>query len=96
MSFFCRLTRKHYWCVPHRTSDNKLVQVCYECGAERPARELHNEIAGEWLNRSLATAKAERVKLSVQSTVEFAPQRVETVERIAAGQGRPRKFVLIK
>jgi hypothetical protein len=21
-----------------------LVQVCYECGAERPARELHNEI----------------------------------------------------
>ncbi|MEW6212921.1 MAG: hypothetical protein AB1631_31650 [Acidobacteriota bacterium] len=26
----------HYWGVPHaRTSDNRLIQVCYECGAER-------------------------------------------------------------
>jgi hypothetical protein len=26
----------HYWGVPHpRSVDNKLIQVCYECGAER-------------------------------------------------------------
>jgi hypothetical protein len=26
----------HYWGVPHpRSTDNRLIQVCYECGAER-------------------------------------------------------------
>lgn len=26
----------HYWGVPHpRATDNRLVQTCYECGAER-------------------------------------------------------------
>ncbi|HVF91307.1 MAG TPA: hypothetical protein VNH22_14670 [Blastocatellia bacterium] len=45
MSIFCRLLRKHYWGSPHRSSDNKLVQVCYECGAERPASDLYNEVA---------------------------------------------------
>jgi hypothetical protein len=26
----------HYWGVPHpRSTDNKLIQTCYECGAER-------------------------------------------------------------
>lgn len=26
----------HYWGVPHpRSTDNKLIQICYECGAER-------------------------------------------------------------
>lgn len=26
----------HYWGVPHpRSTDNRLVQTCYECGAER-------------------------------------------------------------
>ena len=43
MSFFCRLSRKHYWSLPHRDEEKHLVQVCYECGAERPARELHSE-----------------------------------------------------
>lgn len=29
----------HYWGVPHpRTRDNRLVQVCYECGAEREVK----------------------------------------------------------
>ena len=46
MSFFCRLSRKHYWSIPHRNESQLLVHVCYECGAERPARELHME-AGE-------------------------------------------------
>jgi hypothetical protein len=43
MSFFCRLSRRHYWCTPHRSEDQRLIQVCYECGAERPVRELHKE-----------------------------------------------------
>ena len=26
----------HYWGVPHeRLSDNRFIQTCYECGAER-------------------------------------------------------------
>lgn len=26
----------HYWGVPHcRTTDNRLIQTCYECGADR-------------------------------------------------------------
>ena len=35
----------HYWGVPHpRKSDNKLIQVCYECSAEREMKvELRPE-----------------------------------------------------
>ena len=26
----------HYWGIPHpRSKDNRLIQTCYECGAER-------------------------------------------------------------
>lgn len=26
----------HYWGIPHeRDSDSRLIQICYECGAER-------------------------------------------------------------
>jgi hypothetical protein len=26
----------HYWGIPHpRNNDSKLIQTCYECGAER-------------------------------------------------------------
>ncbi|HEX8089244.1 MAG TPA: hypothetical protein VF762_10350 [Blastocatellia bacterium] len=29
----------HYWGVPHpRSTDNRLIQVCYECGAERKVK----------------------------------------------------------
>ena len=29
----------HYWGVPHtRNTDNRLIQVCYECGAEREVK----------------------------------------------------------
>ena len=29
----------HYWGIPHtRTSDNRLIQTCYECGAEREVK----------------------------------------------------------
>jgi hypothetical protein len=27
---------KHYWGIPHeRDADERLIQTCYECGAER-------------------------------------------------------------
>lgn len=54
MTLFCKLSRKHYWCTPHRTEDRRLVQVCYECGAERPARELHNETLPAGIDHTLA------------------------------------------
>jgi hypothetical protein len=29
----------HYWGIPHpRSADNRLVQTCYECGAEREVK----------------------------------------------------------
>jgi hypothetical protein len=52
MSFFCRLSRRHYWCTPHRSEDQRLIQVCYECGSERPVRELHKETIDELLTDS--------------------------------------------
>ena len=94
MSFFCRLSRKHYWCTPHRSADKRLVQVCYECGAERPAREFHDEIAAERLNHSLTAARTAVVKLSTPRLTEESPPASQ--ERIAVGQGRAGKLLLIK
>jgi hypothetical protein len=96
MSFFCRLSRKHYWCIPHRSADNRLVQVCYECGAERPAREFHNEIAGERYNQAVASARSEMMRMSSRRIDDEPPQRMATQERIAVGEGRVRKFSLVK
>jgi hypothetical protein len=93
MSFLCRLSRKHYWCTPHRSADNRLVQVCYECGAERPASDLYNEVAAERFNKSLARARAEMVRLSEDSAGDRPITRREAV---AVGQGRARKFSIIK
>ena len=37
MSFF--RNHAHYWGVPHpRTNDDRLIQTCYECGAEREVK----------------------------------------------------------
>ena len=37
ISFF--KNHAHYWGVPHpRECDRNLIQVCYECGAERELR----------------------------------------------------------
>jgi hypothetical protein len=37
LAFFRNHT--HYWGVPHpRNTDDKLVQTCYECGAEREVK----------------------------------------------------------
>jgi hypothetical protein len=37
MSLMSLLTNHyHYWGIPHeRSSDERLIQICYECGAER-------------------------------------------------------------
>jgi hypothetical protein len=95
MSLFCRLSRRHYWSTPHRAEDRRLVQVCYECGAERPARELHNEIAAESLNHSIASARIEMARLSEQQSA--GPfQRQIAPEKIAVGQGPARRFIIVK
>ena len=43
MSFFCKLRRRHYWSVPHRSDAGNLIQTCYECGAERSVCEVHKQ-----------------------------------------------------
>ena len=55
MSFMLFLrNHRHYWGVPHdRPSDDRLVQTCYECGAER---EIKIELR-PWLAQTLARAE---------------------------------------
>ena len=37
LAFFTN--HQHYWGIPHpRTADDRLVQTCYECGAEREVK----------------------------------------------------------
>lgn len=96
MSFFCRLSRKHYWCTPHRSADRRLVQVCYECGAERPAHDFHDDFAAERLNQALTSAKTEVVKLGSPLRNDQSSAASPSQERIAVGQGRSGKFLLVK
>lgn len=38
----------HYWGIPHpRSADNRLVQTCYECGAEREIKIELRPFAGD-------------------------------------------------
>jgi hypothetical protein len=90
MSFFCRLSGRHYWCTPHRSSDKRLIQVCYECGAERSARELVDDLAPERLNHSLAAARSQLANASGRVADDSRNR-----DQVAA-QGRPRKFALVK
>lgn len=96
MSFFCRLSRKHYWCTPHRSADGRLIQVCYECGSERPAREFHDDFAAERLTLRLAYAKTEAKRMSSAYLTDPQPALPEEAEPIAVGQHRARKFMLVK
>jgi hypothetical protein len=97
MSFFCRLSRKHYWCTPHRSAAHgRLVQVCYECGSERPAREFHDDFATERLNHSLASAKTESAKFSSRHLMEERPTASARLESVAVGQHGARRFLLVK
>lgn len=90
MSFFCRLSRRHYWCTPHRSADKRLVQVCYECGAERPASELVDDLASERFNHKLASAKSQLVSGSMRVANDAS-----TRDRAASNE-LPRKFALVK
>lgn len=96
MSFFCRLSRKHYWCIPHRSADKRLIQVCYECGAERPVHDFQDDFAVERFNHSLASARTQAAKLSSERVVEESSQSSASQERIAVGQHSTRKFLLVK
>jgi hypothetical protein len=56
MAFFHYHT--HYWGVPHpRETDNKLIQTCYECGAEREVkielRQSQEPVAAPYQNDNL-------------------------------------------
>lgn len=93
MSIFCRLSGKHYWSVPHRETDRRLVQVCYECGSERTLREFHDDIATERLNQSLSSARSEVAKLSTGPLMDGFSSNDD---RVAVGEVRVRKFLLVK
>ena len=106
MSFFCRLSRKHYWCTPHRSTDDRLVQVCYECGAERPVRELHNEFTHEkpdtrltvYSNQSKAYPRVMEESPAVAIDQSMPPERIAVGEKRVrnVGEKRVRKFVVVK
>ena len=96
MSLFCRLTRKHYWCIPHRSENKKLVQVCYECGAERPARELHTEIVPEWINHGIASSTMERATAVPETACEQPSQQATGSEPVGVRQSLFRRFALVK
>ena len=97
MSFFCRLTRRHYWCTPHRSAaDNRLIQVCYECGAERLASDFSNEISTEWLKHSMASAKAELANLPTKHSAERSVAHSTTPEPVAVGQRHTGKLFVVK
>ena len=92
MSFFCRLSRRHYWCTPHRSADRRLVQVCYECGAERPAHDFQDDLATERLNQSIISARTEVGKLGRDQSLGSAVDQ----EPIAVGQRSTLRFLLVK
>lgn len=96
MSFFCRLSRRHYWCTPHRSADNRLIQVCYECGAERPARELHNEPTPEWSDSSISASAIRKARLASRPADELEAVRPSRSEQVVIGQVQARKLALVK
>jgi hypothetical protein len=47
----------HHWGVPHRPfDDNRLMQTCYECGAERFVK-VSFPPSGDWRMRLAITEK---------------------------------------
>jgi hypothetical protein len=96
MTLFCKLSRKHYWCTPHRSEDNRLVQVCYECGAERPARELHTEKLPEGVHRTLATATINLTGVVAKPGRLERPQGRRSDPHVAIGQTTLSRLTLVK
>jgi len=96
MTLFCKLSRKHYWCTPHRSQDHRLVQVCYECGAERPARELHTEELPEGVHRTLAAATMNLTGVVAKPGKLARSQRRISDQRVAIGQTTLSRLTLVK
>lgn len=96
MSLFCRLLRKHYWGTPHRTPDSKLVQVCYECGAERPASTLYNEFAAGRTASTVDSLKAEIERIAAQQLHASGPEVVVVASGQVSGRGFKRALSIIK
>lgn len=96
MTLFCKLSRKHYWCTPHRSEDHRLVQVCYECGAERPARELHTEKLPEGVHRTLATATRNLTGVAARPVGLERPESRRSDQRLAMGQTTLSRLTLVK
>jgi len=92
MTLFCKLSRKHYWGMPHRAEDRRLVQVCYECGAERQARELHTEQLPDGVHRTQATTTTKLTHVVVKSPRSERPQH----PRLAIGQAALSRLTLVK
>ena len=96
MTLFCKLSRRHYWSIPHRADDHRLVQVCYECGAERAARELHTEKLPEGVHRTLATATTNLTTIISRPVgLERSPLR-RNDQTVAIGQTTLSRLTLIK
>jgi len=96
MILFCKLSRKHYWCTPHRSEDHRLVQVCYECGAERPARELHTEALPEGVHHTLTTATSDLTRVVARPGKSQRPPYPRSEPRIAIGQAAMTRLTLVK
>ena len=96
MTLFCKLSRKHYWCTPHRSEDQRLVQVCYECGAERPARELHTEKLPDGVHRTVATATWNLTGAIARPVKLERRQRRRTDQHIAISPSALNRLTLVK
>ena len=96
MTLFCKLSRKHYWCTPHRTEDRRLVQVCYECGAERPARELHTEGLAAGVDHVLAATSRNRVSVGNRPIKLERPTRHRNEQPVAMSQPALSRLTLVK
>jgi NMD protein affecting ribosome stability and mRNA decay len=96
MKLFCRLSRKHYWSTPHRSTENRLVQMCYECGAERTLNGFEDNGATERLNEMLASARNDLAKMRAERRYQSPQTQIETVETIRTGTGPLRILSLVK
>jgi hypothetical protein len=72
------------------------VQVCYECGAERAARELHTEELPEGVHRTLATATTNLTSIGAKAAGRERSARWRSDQRVAIGQTALSRLTLVK
>ncbi|HSE97722.1 MAG TPA: hypothetical protein VLD57_05580, partial [Blastocatellia bacterium] len=66
------------------------------CGAERPARELHNEPMPEWSVSSINAPQISKARLVARPVEEPDAARGARAEQIVVAQGQTRKLALVK